>query len=218
MRRKEKRLLVIIKIVFLINCPEFLQAQTKQQNTNFTCSEPSILELQEVAVRYAEVSAEKIKLWRKQASRKAYLPTFSVSVNNDITELWHWEGGSTTKTEDDLLRKGKQAIEWDVCLRWDLGDLIWNSAQTSIDVRSRLMVELRNQILEKLNKYYFARKKLQMEQEKLSTSDKHYLENQLRIQELTAHIDALTAGYFTKALDRNKKFCSNNNQDSTCGR
>ena len=32
--------------------------------------------------------------------------------------------------------------DWSIDLTWDLADLVWNSAQTSIDVRSKLMVQL----------------------------------------------------------------------------
>jgi len=105
--------------------------------------EPTISQVQQAAIRYAEVEPEKISLWRRQAAHKAWLPELSAGINNDITDFWHWEGGSTTKEGDDFLRKGKQSVEWDVALKWDLGELLWNEDQTSIDVRSRLMVELR---------------------------------------------------------------------------
>jgi hypothetical protein len=52
----------------------------------------------------------------------------------------HWETGSTTKNDDDVLRKGRDSLDWNVSLSWDLGELIWNGDQTSIDVRSKLMV------------------------------------------------------------------------------
>jgi len=105
--------------------------------------EPKINEVQQAAIKYAEVEPGKIIKWRKQAARKAFLPQVSVGVDRNVTDLWHWEGGSTTKIDDDILRKGKDSVEWDVSLSWDLGELIWNLDQTSIDVRLRLMEELR---------------------------------------------------------------------------
>ncbi|MDD5692783.1 MAG: hypothetical protein PHP10_06385 [Candidatus Omnitrophica bacterium] len=106
--------------------------------------EPNIKDLQQAAIKYAEVSPEKISQWRKKAAIKAMLPQLSVGVDRNSTDLWHWEGGSTVNCYDDVLRRGKDTIDWDVSLSWDLGDLIWNDAQTSIDVRSRLMDKLRH--------------------------------------------------------------------------
>jgi len=163
--------------------------------------EPKINDLQQAAIRYAEVSPEKISRWRKKAAIKAILPQLSVGVDRNSTDLWHWEGGSTVNCYDDVLRRGKDTIDWDVSLSWDLGDLIWNDAQTSIDVRSRLMVELRDDILDQVNKLYFERLKVKMELDNLSIEDrKKRFEKELKLQELAASLDALTAGYYSEQL------------------
>ena len=104
--------------------------------------EPKISEVQKAAIKYAEVEPGKIIKWRKQAARKALLPQVSIGIDRNTTDLLHWEGGSTTKSDDDILRRGRDSIDWDVTLSWNLGELIWNDDQTSIDVRSRLMVQL----------------------------------------------------------------------------
>jgi len=164
----------------------------------YSRNEPSIKEIQQAAIRYAEVEPEKITNWRKRASRKALLPKISLGAERNVTDLWHWEGGSTTKAEDDILRKGKDVIEWDISLSWDLGELIWNGDQTSIDVRSRLMVELRDDILNEVTRLYFERLRLKVEIDNLSiTESKKRTEKQIRMQELSALIDALTGGYFS---------------------
>ncbi len=91
--------------------------------------EPLINEVQQAAIRYAEVEPGKIREWRNPAAKKAWLPEISVGLNRDATDLWHWETGSTTKIDDDALRKGKDTIDWDISLKWDLGELIWNQNQ-----------------------------------------------------------------------------------------
>ncbi len=106
--------------------------------------EPEIRCLQQAAIKYAEVSPEKISQWRKSAAKKALLPQLSIGLDRNSSDLWHWESGSTTKNDDDTLRHGQDSIDWDVALSWDLSDLIWNEAQTSIDVRSKLMVQYMN--------------------------------------------------------------------------
>ncbi len=167
-----------------------------------TGNEPTIRQVQQAAIEYAEVEPEKIKRWRKQAAKKALLPQFSVGVDRNTSDLWHWEGGSTTRTDDDVLRRGRDSVEWDITLSWDLGELIWNSDQTSIDVRSRLMVELRDDILDEVTKIYFERLRTKFELGSLPIEDrKKRWEKELRLQELTSLLDALTGGYFSQHLE-----------------
>jgi photosystem II stability/assembly factor-like uncharacterized protein len=164
-------------------------------------SEPKIRDVQEAAIKYAEVSSEKIAQWRKQSAKKALLPQLSIGLDRNTTDLWHWEGGSTTKSDDDALRRGKDNIDWDVSLSWDLSDLIWNDAQTSIDVRSKLMVELRGDILDQVNKLYFERLRVKSELDNLTIEDRNKrFDKQLKLEELTASLDSLTCGYYSEQL------------------
>jgi len=163
--------------------------------------EPSISDVQEAAIRYAEVEPGKIREWRDRAAKKAWLPQVSIGIDRNTTDLWHWEGGSTTKSDDDVLRRGKDSVEWDVSLSWDLSELIWNDDQTSIDVRSRLMVQLRDDILDEVTKMYFERIRVKMEIDELSIEDrKKRAEKELKIKELTAYLDGLTGGYFSRQV------------------
>ncbi|MDD5465178.1 MAG: hypothetical protein PHP73_02390 [Candidatus Omnitrophica bacterium] len=163
--------------------------------------EPKIKEVQEAAIKYAEVGPEKISQWRKKAAKKALLPQVSVGLDRNTTDLWHWEGGSTTKTDDDILRRGRDNLDWDVSLSWDLSNLIWDDAQTSIDVRSKLMVELRDDILDQVNKLYFERLRIKSELNNLAIEDRNKrFDKQLKLEELTASLDALTSGYYSQQL------------------
>lgn len=159
--------------------------------------EPTIHELQQAAIRYAEVQPEKITRWRRAAAARSVLPTVSFGLDHDA---------SVDDTVDEGTFPQKQVFPtkdrnrgWDVSVSWDLADLIWDDAQTSIDVRSRLMVQLRDDILDELTRTYFERRRLQMElllDPPQTTKDR--LERELRLQELTADLDALTGGYFSR--------------------
>ena len=167
--------------------------------------EPKINEVQEAAIRYAEVEPSKVRLWRKQAAMKALLPQFNIGINRDTTDLWHWESGSTTKAGDDTLMSGRDTIEWDLSLSWDLGEIVWNNDQTSIDARSRLTVQLREDILDEVTKIYFERIRTKMELDTLSIEDrKKRQEKELRLQELSAMLDALTGGYFSRCIQKSR--------------
>ena len=168
----------------------------------FYCKgDPAINEVQQAAIKYAEVEPEKISNWRKQAAKKALLPTVSAGVSRDTGDLWHWETGSTTKNGDDLLIRGKDTVDWDVRLTWDLSEIIWNDDQASIDSRSRLTVQLRGDILDEVTKLYFERIRVKSEIDNLPIEDRRKIaEKQLRLMELTASLDALTGGYFSKQI------------------
>ncbi|MBU4457212.1 MAG: hypothetical protein KJ902_00555, partial [Candidatus Omnitrophica bacterium] len=159
--------------------------------------EPSIRDVQEAAIDYAEVHPDKIKKWREDARRKALLPDVSLGLDRYVIDLYHWDAGQNP----DVLQKGDDVVSWDVTMSWDLGDLIWSSDQTSIDTRSRLMVQLRDDILDEITRTYFERRRLQIES-RLSPSHelKDSIGQELRIQELTADLDALTGGYFSQQL------------------
>lgn len=90
---------------------------------------------------------------------------------------------------------------WSISLTWKLGDLVWNDDQTSIDTRSRLMVQLRDDVLNEVTRLYFERRKLQIEMLPDSgMKQKDRVEKELRLQELTADIDALTGFYLSNRI------------------
>jgi len=186
----------------LFRSKEFYSNNSKDNTISlYFKDEPEINKVQEAAIHYAEVEPGKIIRWRKQAARRAWLPQVSMGLDRNTTDLWHWEGGSTTKADDDILRKGHDSVEWDVRLTWDLSQLIYSDDQTNIDVRSKLMVQLRDDILDEVTKLYFERIRVKMEINNLTIEDsKKRCEKELKLQELTASLDALTGSYFSSHL------------------
>lgn len=175
---------------------------------------PDISKVQQAALEYAEVQPEKIINWRRQAAKKALLPKLQISMDFDrnrssSSSIWGTYGSNGTPGRyfvgpDDETRYLNK--NWAISLSWDLGEIIWNNDQTSIDVRSRLMVELRDDILNEVTKLYFERIKTKMELENLGlTEKKKRMEKTLRLNELTAYLDALTGGYFSKELAKRIK-------------
>jgi photosystem II stability/assembly factor-like uncharacterized protein len=161
--------------------------------------EPQINMVQDAAIHYAEVELEKIKEWRRKAKIKAALPKLTVGL--DDSKNTNYEIYTSATTHYVYEGPYDRSSGWDVTLSWDLGNLIWNNDQTSIDVRSRLMVQLRDDILDEVTKIYFERLRVKMELDNLSIEDrKKRFEKELRLQELTAMLDALTGGYFSKNI------------------
>ena len=81
--------------------------------------------------------------------------------------------------------------------------LFWNEHQTTIDIRSKLMVQLREDILNEVTRIYFERRRLQVElADNKSIVGAQRAKKDLRLQELTASIDALTGGRFSDGIER----------------
>ncbi|MDD5680317.1 MAG: YCF48-related protein [Candidatus Omnitrophica bacterium] len=163
--------------------------------------EPTFREVQKVAIEYAEVNPDKILKWRRAAKTKALLPTLSFGVEKDSSRGIHWDSG----TNPDVWVTGPddENTGWDITCSWDLGKLIWNDDQTSIDTRSKLMVELRNDIIDETTRLYFERRRIQLELLQNPPKDLNKkIDKELRVQELTANIDGMTGGYFSAEIEK----------------
>jgi len=159
--------------------------------------EPTIGQVHEAAIRYADVHPRKIKAWQQQARLKALVPKLGVTSGTNLTDFRHWDTGPNP----DVLQRGKRDLDWNANISWELGNLIWSDDQTSIDARSRLMVQLRDDIVGEVTQAYFERRRLQVLLLTTPPEDQQMLlDHELRVQELTATLDGLTGGYFSRQM------------------
>lgn len=160
-------------------------------------NEPPFIELQKAAIDHADVNPEKIKKWHTQSRLKALAPKVSLGWDKNTDSNYEIYTSATkeyvTVGPDDI------SSGMDVSVSWDIAGLIWSDDQTNIDVRSRLMVQLRNDILDDLRRVYFERKRLQFDLMVNPPKDlKSRFDKEMRIQELTQAIDDLTGNYLSK--------------------
>jgi len=158
--------------------------------------EPTIQEVHRAAIRYAEVMPEKIRRWRALSQLRNFIPRFTLGLDRDrdSTIASSTSGGKTSFT----VGPEDESLSVDFGFTWDLANLVWDPAQTSIDVRSRLMVQLRRDVLEETTRLYFERRRLQAEFAAHPADDPPLQqERALRIEELTAQLDALTGGLYS---------------------
>ena len=183
--------------------------------------EPSIQEVQQWAVDYAEVNPNKITTWRELAQKRAWLPTLKMGMDEgrswDISDTISVSSTTSKDNPNGTDRVGPddksfgRDIGWGVDLSWDLGNLIWSSDQTSIDTRSKLMVELREDILDQTTRTYFERRRVQAELLNNTSLDQPAVfDREMRIAELTALIDAFTGGKFSAEITRRKALLQDN--------
>lgn len=161
--------------------------------------EPTFKELQQAAIKHCDVSPDKVRNWHSQSRLKALIPRVSVGMGSDRssnTEIY------TSATKDYAIQGPEDySSNLDFSVSWDLGNLIWSDDQTNIDVRSRLTVQLRNDVLDDLRRAYYERKRVQLELVTNPPKDANArLEKELRIQELTQAIDDLTGNYLSEHM------------------
>lgn len=163
--------------------------------------EPGILELQQAAMQYAEVHPEKIIVWRRQAASRAWLPSLTFGHDRGQDQTVDIDRGGTADLDRFIQGPDEEDRQWSVDVSWDLADLIWSTDQTTIDNRSKLMVQLREDLLSQLNHLYYARRRLQVAGLMDGGGNlERDLERRLQIEEYAAGLDALTGGYFSRRM------------------
>ncbi len=164
--------------------------------------EPDAREIHRAVIRFANLGNGKIKRWHRESRLRALVP--SLSVGRDVSRDLNIDIDRGSTTDPDKFIYGPEETGRNVSadVRWDLGDLIFNGSQTSIDSREKLMVELRNDFLSEATRIYYERRRLQTEIVFTpAASGLEHLERLNRMDELTSLLDAMTDGCLSKRLE-----------------
>lgn len=163
--------------------------------------EPAIHAVQKEAIRYANVRKIKTERWQWTSRLKALVPSLSAGKDFSTGSTVDIDRGSTNEPDRYIIGPPDQSEGWNFDLNWEFSDLIWNSAQTSIDSREKLMVELREDILGEVTRLYYERRRAQIEWILNPPEDPLERANALvRLDELTAYLDGYTDGYFSQEV------------------
>lgn len=165
--------------------------------------EPSARKVQEKAIRYAGASGGKIKRWQAGSRLAALLPSFSFGKDISKNVSIDLDRGGTSDPDRYILGPEDVSEGWDMGVSWDLGDFIWSSAQTSIDSREKLLVELRQDIVSEVTRLYFERRKIQENFIHQRPQDETlYRQELLHMEELSALLSGLTNGWFEREIQK----------------
>jgi hypothetical protein len=164
--------------------------------------EPTVLETQKAAARFARVNPGAYESWLAESKAAHALPRRLLgrvrsSRDDDRSAR---TTNSTTGSLSDTVSASDQ-LQLEVLAEWDLSRLVFNRDGILAARQIERMVNQREDILTTVNKLYFARRQLQAE---LSLEDpasvQKGIQMQLRIEGLTADLDALTGGWFSQQL------------------
>lgn len=163
--------------------------------------EPTAREVQEQVVAYANADPSKIKKWHYLAKLRTLLPDVSFGRDFSRSNNIDLDRGSTSVADRYISGPEDRAEGFDFDVSWDLGDLIFNTSQTSIDSREKSMVYLRQDLLEEATRIFYERRQLQLElifSENLP--ELTYYQKIVELEEHTSQLDALTNGFMEKRL------------------
>lgn len=163
--------------------------------------EPSVLEVQRVAARYAHMHPEAYENWMAAASWAHLLP--------DKLEGWlqSWNRndkdvrttGSTGSISELLANEDRLRLR--LVASWDLSKIVFNTTKIQASKEIVRVAGQREDLLTTVNKLYFARRELQAELVINPPADvKRAIRLELRLRALTADLDALTGGWFSEQL------------------
>ena len=164
--------------------------------------EPSVVEVQRAAASYARVNPEAYDSWQSEARFANLLPRQLYGrlrrTDGDNTDVRTTI--SSSGSESDLVST-KGELQLELRAEWDLTRLIFNRDGIQATRQIERLVNQREDILTTVNKLYYARRQLQVEiaMDPPTSVDKA-IHQQLRIDGLTADLDALTSGWFSKQV------------------
>jgi hypothetical protein len=166
-------------------------------------NEPTIGEVQSMAMIYSKTNPERIEGWLSSV-RKAYaLPKVNVQYEKELDGSTRYDyladeaGASPVRDYEQIENDDKVVVK----LEWRLDKLVMSSEQIRVLNESQKAVKVREQVMDEVTRLYFDRRRLQVEgllNPASSLNDE--IEYVLRLQEMSANLDALTGGAFSASI------------------
>lgn len=132
--------------------------------------EPSVVEVQRVALAYHDVEEHEVSRWKKRARLSALLPQFQVSydrrvrndIDIDINERIYVGASGVTVGPDEGSYAQNANSDQNIGVKavWHLRDLIFNTDQLDISRESRNLMRERQMLMSEVNKHYYERERL----------------------------------------------------------
>jgi hypothetical protein len=165
--------------------------------------DPDVRAVHAASLRYLDLGPEHMRELRDGLRVRGWIPTLSLRVDGVREKSWDTNDDQTFVSGDMryLRDRGKDKsldLAASVVMTWSLGDLAFDESAIDISREHRLVVSLRDSVIDEINQLYFERRALleRMQAEDAPEGpDRRALE--LRAAELAAALDAWTGGWFS---------------------
>ena len=166
--------------------------------------EPDIRSVQSMAMQYSKTNPELMEKWLSASKRAYALPKVNLQYEKQLDEATRYDyvagaNGALTSQEDYIQIGNDDKVV--VRLEWRLDKLVMSSEQIRVINETGKANKMREKVLDEVTRLYFDRRRLQVENlldPPSSLSDR--IEMELRLQEMTANLDALTGGQFSASI------------------
>ena len=162
-------------------------------------SEPTVREVQQQAIAYMRVHPQEVDSWRLRARTNALAPRLTTQVQGDLNDDRRTveQPGDPTIVSQTNDQSGRLVIG----AAWDLDRLVFEPQEMAVARESVRIANLRDRVLDEVTRRYFERRRLQIDLELSPPKDlADRVKKELRLQELTADMDAVTGGWFSQKL------------------
>jgi hypothetical protein len=167
-------------------------------------NEPRIQTVHNMAMVYSKSNPQLVESWLNAVQRAYLLPKLNVQYEKELDSSTRYDYNSDDAGDLEAIADYLQSENDDkvvVKVEWRLDKLVMSSEQIRIINESQKTVKLREKLLDEVTRLYFDRRRLQVDQLlKPARSIEDQIENELRLQEMTANLDALTGGAFSASI------------------
>jgi hypothetical protein len=174
---------------------------TEEQILAHFKAEPTVQQVQDAAIRYYQVHPDRIRSLRINAQLKALVPTVSGGFSNYLTT-------SKRKLSDGLYLvlpfKEDEQVNGDsrgfsISATWSLDRLVFNAEV--LDVQS--LIGILDGVVREVTTVYYIRRRLQIDTLLRPPTDlASKISNNIRIEELTGLIDAMTGSFMSREIKK----------------
>ncbi|MEC8278135.1 MAG: helix-hairpin-helix domain-containing protein [Myxococcota bacterium] len=168
-------------------------------------SEPDVRQVQAMVMSYSRTNPDLVKSWLGAARRAYALPKVNLQYEKELDQVTRYDyivaDGETDPTRELDYAQAEDDDKVVVRLEWRLDKLVMSSEQIRVINEAQDVVKMREKLLDESTRLYFDRRRLQVEMQLNPPSSlREQIETELRLQEMTANLDALTGGQFSNSL------------------
>jgi hypothetical protein len=184
--------LLLLALAAEPSAPEPVDAGAGRLLDRATRGEPDVAEVQRAAARAS--SFPEVHRWRSRPRLAALLPQLSAELKVD--ERRYHVVGLTTASEVDYVRDNPGTTAG-VRLSWNLSEVLWAEAELRAAQHAGAAAKARDEAVRQATRLYFERQRLLVQVAAApAASPRERAEQELRLEELAAELDALTGGLY----------------------
>jgi hypothetical protein len=150
------------------------------------------------AVALAMVEPERARSYVNRARHAAWLPELRLRVDRRFGRSESLDVPSTSTTPTSPLGVDTvDDVRYEARVTWDLARLVFSNDELAAQAQTMHMAEMRRDIEVTVSRLYFERRRLRSDRLSTGTIDRT-LRRDLRVREIEAELDALSAGGFSQ--------------------